>query len=430
MKFRLASRLLAALPLSAFVPTAMASDGTFLLGDSAPPAATAPTVPAAHRAVTPPTRPCPPVEGPGYMTPMGLTDKQADAALESAMFPESKTSAAAVAEDVAAAAASTGVIDGGVRLKALQGIAESRLSIEHFYREYRSMANEGKVNAATRDLYAKERIGPRLDSIYTTEVNWLGKEPDGQRRAGQVQARVKLAEIEYQAALNNAQLEADRLVILQWKYKHESKDRSYEPLTREAALKAVQESLKRSYESSPEYLEGERAKQLQPEPKKVETKGSQNLTDCPQGKEASVEVLRRGASSGTALFQGAINQAKQDEIDRPAREARERIERARAAGQEREAKARAAKNDATARAFEQQQAQRQAAAAARSDSASETAELVNGALSILGTVLEAKAARAGARAGASGSGPGASTSGCMTLQQCGLIPPSPPAAGR
>lgn len=253
------------------------------------------------------------------------------------------------------------------------------------------MANEGKVNSATRDVYAREKIGPRLDSINMTEANWLGKEPDRQRRAGQVQARVKLAEIEYQAALNNAQVEADRLVASQWKYKHESKDKRYEPLTREAALQAVQETLKRSYESSPEYLEGERARQLQPVPQKVETKGSQNLLDCRQGKEASVEVLRRGANSGTAMFQNAIDRAALGHADQPGRSPGVRT------------------NAAADRA---QVTPQTAASVAAEDSGSNAAEVVRGVLSILGAVLDAKAARAGVQAGKSGSGPSATTSAC------------------
>lgn len=105
-------------------------------------------------------------------------------------------------------------------------------------------------------------------------------------------------------------------------------------------------------------------------------------------------LIRRGDNSGSALFKSAIDQAAQDERDRPAREARERLAAARAAEAERQQK-------------EQERLQEeQAAAAARAWSAEDRRGLSD-ALKGLATAVDAYSkskGKAGVSAGGTSTG--------------------------
>lgn len=99
-------------------------------------------------------------------------------------------------------------------------------------------------------------------------------------------------------------------------------------------------------------------------------------------------LKRRGSNSGAEMIQGAINQADQEERDRPAREARKRAEMARAAEQKRIEEEQAAAN---ARAYEQQQAQK------REEDSRDTAAALSTLLGTIATIEQGKADRAQAR---------------------------------
>lgn len=114
---------------------------------------------------------------------------------------------------------------------------------------------------------------------------------------------------------------------------------------------------------------------------------SKTINGIRPARKAAV-LTRRGEKAGSAMIQGAINQADQEERDRPAREARERAEIARAAEQKRIADEQAAAN---ARAYEQQQAQK------REEDSRDTAAALSTLLGTIATIEQGKADRARAR---------------------------------
>ena len=334
INFKGCLRLFALFPLVAFVHQGMSAD-YISVGNSVPPNAR--PVAAANYSAT--------SAGPPCSVSDGASDRQVDTAIGSVVLGTSSLGDGtkdAAGEFVADVMIKKGIVGPGVADKATKENADVRASIENYYQEYRRLADEGKVTPELRDQYAKEKIGPRLDRININEVNWLGKEPERSRMAGQVKAKIELVGIERQAGEKNALRFADENVLEQQKYKSKSKDPDYQPLSQEEARKRQLEIFIRDFEKSPQYLEAERMKTSMNSAKAEIESRNQPRIRC-QATEAATEALpRRGGNAGSALFQNAINQAEQDERDPPAREARERAAKLRAIEQERQASARAA----------------------------------------------------------------------------------------
>lgn len=366
-----------------------------------------------HTAVTASTRPC-------------VTDRQVDTALGDAMtgparmpgpnsikIPKEMRGPTDVLKEIGKnlgnlekAAVTKGKSEGadtftGIRAKAENQNSEARAHIERLYQEYRRLAAEGKVTAGLRDTYAKEKIGPRLDTINVNETNWLGGSADRSRMAGQVYAYVELVEIERQET-ERLEYHADTEKTCQqnWtirvKHKTISKDKDYQVGTWDEERKICLAHFKKQFHQSPQYLKAELLKKTIAEQKPRAEAAALASKECEDAEAAPTALPRRGKNSGSEMFKQAINRAEQDEIDRPAREARERVERARVAAEQ-------------ARLEREQQA---AQANTVNDSAGSASELVSGILSIFGAVSDARAARSGRSAG-----PAAST-GSGTIPAC------------
>lgn len=249
----------------------------------------------------------------------------------------------------------------GIRAKVENQNSEARALIERLYQEYRRLAAEGKVTAELREMYAKEKIGPRLDTINVNEANWLGGNADRSRMAGQVYAYVELVEIERQET-ERLEYHADTEKTCQqnWairvKHKTISKDKDYQVGTWDEERKICLAHFKKQFYQSPQYLKAELLKKTIAEQKSRAEAAALASKECEDAK-APTALPRRGKNSGSEMFQQAITQAEQDERDRPAREARERLEKARAAGREQQERAQA---EANARAYARQQAEKSA----------------------------------------------------------------------
>lgn len=229
----------------------------------------------------------------------------------------------------------------GIRAKVENQNSEARAHIERLYQEYRRLAAQGKVTAGLRDTYAKEKIGPRLDTINVNETNWLGGDADRSRMAGQVYAYVELVEIERQET-ERLEYHADTEKTCQqnWairvKHKTISKDKDYQVGTWDEERKICLANFKKQFYQSPQYLKAELLKKTIAEQKPRAEAAALASKEC-EDAEAPTALPRRGGSSGAEMFQQAINQAEQEERERPIREARERArlaaeaERARAA---------------------------------------------------------------------------------------------------
>ena len=184
----------------------------------------------------------------------------------------------------------------GVRAKSQKNNSEIRAHIETLYHEYRRLAAEGKVTAELRDVYAKEKIGPRLDSIRMNEINWQGRAARGDA-AGQVYAYVELVEIERQeieGLTHHADTEKTCLQnwAIQVKYKAISKDKDYDVPTWEEARASCLAHFKKRFYDSPQYLKAQDSKkriaELQAQAERIE----QASKDC-EGANAAPVAPRR-----------------------------------------------------------------------------------------------------------------------------------------
>jgi hypothetical protein len=372
------------------VPDGMAGDPVSD-DNSAQPAVTAPT-----------TRPC-------------VTNRQVDAALADAMAgpagmpgpnslptPKSLRGPTDVGKNIGKtlgnqgkAALQEGISEGadvfaGIRAKSQKENAEIRTHIESLYQEYRRLAAEGKVTGELRDVYAKEKIGPRLDTIKMNEINWQGVSADRGRVAGHVHAYVELVEIERQEIEGlKHHVDTEKTCLQNWaiqvKHKAISKDKAYQVPPWEEARASCLAHFKKMFYHSPQYLKAQEFKRriavLQAQGERIE----QASKDCEGEDAAPVALRRRSVDSGTDRFQKAIEQAEQEERDRPAREARERAAQARAAEAERLTRIKEAER---ARAYEREQAEK------RAQDRREASELLNTMLGVGAQILQDNADQA------------------------------------